>query len=78
MADFCAAHLYHACIAKLVRLPASCALIQGLWLQALKRRGHEVAATGWSGVSQVVVVDAEPGMLSGVADPRKDGAPFAY
>ena len=32
----------------------------------------------WSGVVQAILVDAESGTLTGVSDPRKDGAPFAF
>ena len=47
-------------------------------LQALQRRGQTVAPTEWGAVSQVIVVDPDTGVLSGAADPRKDGAAAAY
>ncbi len=43
--------------------------------QALAQRGHEVKATDWGGVTQAIFVSPEDGVLTGVSDPRKDGAP---
>lgn len=47
-------------------------------LAELKRRGHEIVAfdTGWTmrcGGMQAVAVDPETGVMTGAADPRRDG-----
>jgi gamma-glutamyltranspeptidase len=47
-------------------------------LQALRFRGHTVEATAWSGVVQGILLDPVDGTLTGVSDPRKDGAPAGY
>lgn len=44
---------------------------------ALERRKHEVAASDWGAVCQVIAVNPETGALISVSDPRKDGAPAA-
>lgn len=46
--------------------------------QALQRRGHNVSRTDWSGVTQAISVSLEDGTLTGVSDPRKDGAPAGF
>ncbi len=46
-------------------------------IDALKERGqHNVTLTNDSmGVTQFIVVDPDTGLMEGVSDPRKDGAP---
>ena len=42
---------------------------------ALERRKHEVVASDWGAVCQVIAVNPETGAVISVSDPRKDGAP---
>lgn len=46
--------------------------------QALQARGHTVVPAQWSGVVQAILVDPVDGTITGVSDPRKDGAPAGY
>ncbi len=46
--------------------------------QALEARGHVVEPTPWGGVVQLIAVNPDSGALTGVSDPRKDGAPSGY
>ena len=46
---------------------------------ALTRRGHQLKPRGSEvGVVQLVLVDAESGLLTAVSDRRKDGAPAGF
>lgn len=47
-------------------------------MQALKFRKHDVQPTSWSAIVQGILVDPSDNMLTGVSDPRKDGAPAGY
>ncbi|KAK9819607.1 hypothetical protein WJX72_000222 [[Myrmecia] bisecta] len=47
-------------------------------LEALQRRGHDVTATDWGAVTQMITVSSEDSSLTGACDPRKDGAPAGY
>lgn len=49
-----------------------------LYMQALRLRGHDVQPTSWSAVVQGILIDPSDGVLTGVSDPRKDGAPAGY
>ena len=44
-------------------------------MQALQDKGHHVEATSWGAVVQGILADPSDGYLTGVSDPRKDGAP---
>lgn len=46
-------------------------------LDALKARGHHniTLINDSMGVSQFIVIDPDSGLMEGVSDPRKDGAP---
>lgn len=41
----------------------------------LAARGHKVASTTWGAITQAISADPDSGLLHGVSDPRKDGAP---
>lgn len=47
-------------------------------MQALQEKGHHVEATSWGAVVQGIIADPSDGYLTGVSDPRKDGAPAGY
>ncbi|KAK9908735.1 hypothetical protein WJX75_002081 [Coccomyxa subellipsoidea] len=47
-------------------------------IEALRSRGHDVQPTSWSAVVQGILIDPSDGTLTGVSDPRKDGAPAGY
>ncbi len=47
-------------------------------VQALQEKGHTVEATDWGAVIQGILVDPSDGCLTGVSDPRKDGAPAGF
>ena len=51
------------------RTPPDCCM------QALQEKGHHVEATSWGAVVQGILADPSDGYLTGVSDPRKDGAP---
>ena len=50
----------------------------GSCMQALQEKGHHVEATSWGAVVQGIIADPSDGYLTGVSDPRKDGAPAGY
>lgn len=52
-----------------------CEFAKGCCLQALRVRGHHVEGTSWGAVVQGILVDPIDDTLTGVSDPRKDGAP---
>lgn len=47
-------------------------------MQALREKGHHVTATSWGAVVQGILADPSDGHLTGVSDPRKDGAPAGF
>ena len=47
-------------------------------MQALQEKGHHVEVTSWGAVVQGIIADPSDGYLTGVSDPRKDGAPAGY
>lgn len=54
------------------RTPPDCCM------QALQEKGHHVEATSWGAVVQGILADPSDGYLTGVSDPRKDGAPSGF
>ena len=47
-------------------------------MQALQEKGHTVEATNWDAIVQGILMDPSDGYLTGVSDPRKDGAPAGF
>ena len=53
--------------------------VNEIWrMQALEEKGHKVETSSWGAVVQGILVDPSDGYLTGVSDPRKDGAPSGY
>ena len=48
------------------------------YMQALEEKGHKVETSSWGAVVQGILVDPSDGYLTGMSDPRKDGAPSGY
>ena len=67
------------CIATAARHSVNIDQIRTVWcMQALEEKGHRVETSSWGAVVQGILVDPSDGYLTGVSDPRKDGAPSGY
>ena len=69
----------HGCLATAAMHPVCIKGIKVIWcMQALEEKGHRVETSSWGAVVQGILVDPSDGYLTGVSDPRKDGAPSGY
>ena len=67
-----------ACIATATRSVCNNGISKVWCMQALEEKGHRVETSSWGAVVQGILVDPSDGYLTGVSDPRKDGAPAGY